>query len=72
MTVQTSTDAFVDATPYTPRLDPDALRTQGFDEGLITDVRAVFREFDEGAVDDVLPGLHLWPATVDEAGERDW
>lgn len=66
------TDAFVDSTPYSPRLDADALRAQGFDDDLITDVQELFREFDEGAVDDVLPGLHLWAATVDEVGERDW
>lgn len=63
------TDAFVDATPYSPRLDPDSLRTLGFDDDLITDVQELFREFDEGAIDDVLPGLHLWETTVDEAGE---
>ncbi|WP_266081868.1 halocarboxylic acid dehydrogenase DehI family protein [Haladaptatus caseinilyticus] len=66
------TDTFVDATPYSPRLEPDSLRIRGFDDDLITDVQELFREFDEGAVDDVLPGLHLWAATVDEVGERDW
>lgn len=64
------TDAFVDATPYSPRLAPDTLRTQGFDDELIADVQALFREFDVGAVDDVLPGLHCWAATVDAVGER--
>jgi len=67
-----ATDAFVDAAPYTPRLGPGALRDHGFDDALIADVQALFREFDEGAVDDVLPGLHLWAATVDETGEREW
>lgn len=66
------TDAFVDAAPYAPRLGPDALAAHGFDEDLIADVQALFREFDEGVVDDVVPGLHLWAATVDETGMRDW
>ena len=48
------------------------LAAHGFDDDLIADVQALFREFDEGAVDDVLPGLHLWAATVDETGVRDW
>ncbi|MDS0260271.1 halocarboxylic acid dehydrogenase DehI family protein [Haloarcula sp. S1CR25-12] len=66
------TDAFVDSVPYSPRLAPDALATQGFDEALVADVQQLFREFDEGALDDVIPGLHLWAATVDAVGERDW
>ena len=65
-------DAFVDAIPCSPRLDPEALRSRGFDDELVTDVRGLFREFDAGAVDDVLPGLHCWAATVDAVGERDW
>ncbi|WP_324665015.1 halocarboxylic acid dehydrogenase DehI family protein [Haloarcula sediminis] len=66
------TDAFVDSAPYSPGLAPDALRAQGFDEALIEDVQGLFREFDEGALDDVIPGLHLWAATVDAVGEREW
>jgi len=66
------TDAFVDSVPYSPALAPDALGAQGFDDDLITDVQGLFREFDEGALDDVIPGLHLWAATVDVVGERDW
>lgn len=66
------TDAFVDAAAYTPRLTPDALRSHGFDDELIGDVQALFCEFDEGAVDDVLPTLHIWAATVDAVGEREW
>jgi hypothetical protein len=66
------TDAFVDGVPYSPRLAPDALRTQGFDDERISDVQRLFREFDEGAVGDVIPGLHLWAATVGSVGEREW
>lgn len=66
------TDAFVDSVPYTPRLAPDALASQGFDEGLVGDVQKLFREFDEGLLDDVIPGLHLWAAIVDAVGEREW
>ena len=66
------TDAFVDSIPYSPRLEPAALELEGFDDELISDVKNLFREFDEGAVDDVLPELHLWAATVDSVGERNW
>lgn len=66
------TDDFVESVPYTPRLEPEALRGSGFEPSLITDVQDLFREFDEGAVDDVLPGLHLWAATTDSVGERGW
>ncbi len=66
------TDAFVDSVPYAPRLAPDTLRTQGFDDELIDDVQQLFREFDEDALDDVIPGLHLWAKTVDAVAERGW
>ncbi|MFC6756733.1 MULTISPECIES: halocarboxylic acid dehydrogenase DehI family protein [Haloarcula] len=66
------TDAFVDSVPYAPRLAPDALASQGFDEELVGDVQELFREFDEEMLDDVIPGLHLWAATVDAVGEREW
>ena len=65
------TDDFVDALPYSPRLTHDALETQGFEDDLIANVQNLFREFDEGPVAGVLPGLHLWAATVDVVGERD-
>jgi len=65
------TDAFVDTVPYTPALAPATLRRQGFDDELVTDVQALFREFDQRALDDVIPGLHLWAATVDAVGERE-
>ena len=66
------TEAFVEAAPYAPRIDPDALRARGFDDDLIPDVRGLFERFDEGPIADVLPGLHLWAATVDTVGVRDW
>jgi hypothetical protein len=65
-------DAFVEAIPYTPRLEPAALRMRGYDDDLLEDVQELFREFDEERVDDVFPGLHLWAATVDVVGERGW
>jgi len=66
------TEAFVEATPYSPRLEPETLRMRGFDDDLVADVQGLFREFDTGPVADVLPALHLWAATVDAVGERDW
>lgn len=41
-------------------------------DGPSRDVQELFREFDIGAVDDVLPELHCWAATVDAVGERGW
>lgn len=65
-------DTFVDEVAYAPRLDSASLAAAGFADETVTDVRALFQQFDEGPVATVLPALHLWPATVDASGERDW
>jgi hypothetical protein len=56
---------------YTPRLSPGDLRNVGFDDSVIEDVQALFREFNRGAVETVLPTLPVYAATVDAGGVRD-
>ena len=64
-------EAFVDGTPYRPRLAPDNLESAGFDEDTVTAVRELFRQFNTGPVETVLPALPVFAATVDAAGERE-
>ncbi|EMA49918.1 MULTISPECIES: halocarboxylic acid dehydrogenase DehI family protein [Halococcus] len=65
------TTTLVESTPYTPRLAPEDLRGAGFDDETIEDVRTLFREFNTGAVETVLPTLPIYAATVDAEGVRD-
>ncbi|PSP75784.1 hypothetical protein BRC86_02825 [Halobacteriales archaeon QS_3_64_16] len=64
------TDAFVDATPYQPRLDPDSLRAAGFDDDVISDLQGLFEEFNGGAIETVIPALPVYAATLDASGRR--
>ncbi|MFD1513287.1 halocarboxylic acid dehydrogenase DehI family protein [Halomarina rubra] len=64
------TDAFVSSTPYRPRLAPDDLRGVGMDDDAIEGVQGLFRRFNTGPVETVLPALPAFAATVDAAGER--
>jgi hypothetical protein len=66
-----STADVIEAMPYTPRLSPEDLRNVGFDENVIENVQALFREFNRGAVETVLPTLPVYAATVDADGVRD-
>ena len=60
----------VDGVPYQPRLSPGALRSAGFDGGTIEAAQGLFRTFNSGPVETVLPALPVWAATVGQAGER--
>jgi hypothetical protein len=60
----------VDKIPYSPRLAPPDLHDEGFDEKLIDDVASLFREFNSGAIEDVVPAIHLFAATLDADGKR--
>ena len=63
-------DEHVDAIPYTPRLAPEVLRSAGFDDDLIEDVSDLFREFNTGAIETVVPALPVFASTLDVEGER--
>jgi hypothetical protein len=67
--VATRVDAFVDDIPYTPRLAPADLEAL-FDEDAVTDLQELFREFNTGPVETVLPTLPVFAATVDAEGAR--
>lgn len=61
----------VDSLPYRPRLAPTDLRGVGFDDDTVDAVQELFRTFNTGPVETVLPSLPVFAATVDAAGERD-
>ena len=61
---------YVDEIPYSPRIGPDDLRDQGFDDDLIDDVQALFSEFNTGAIETVIPALPVFAKTLDVEGER--
>jgi hypothetical protein len=63
------TGAFVDGLAHTPRLAPEDLAGR-FEEETIADVRGLFRTFNTGPVETVLPVLPVWATTVDAAGRR--
>ncbi|SFR36793.1 halocarboxylic acid dehydrogenase DehI family protein [Halogeometricum limi] len=63
--------SFVDTTPYRPRLAPADLERAGFDDETISSAQALFRQFNGGPVQTVLPGLPVFAATVGASGERD-
>jgi hypothetical protein len=56
--------SFVESLAHRPRLSPDALRSAGFDEGVIEDVSGLFGEFNGAIADTVLPVLPVYAATV--------
>jgi hypothetical protein len=61
---------FVAGAPYTPRLAPADLRDLGLADDAIDGVQRLFRQFNAGAVETVLPALSLYAASVDAEGER--
>jgi hypothetical protein len=63
-------DELVTGAAHRPRLDPPALRSAGFDDTTITDAAALFRRFNTGPVETVLPALPVWAATVGSDGPR--
>jgi hypothetical protein len=63
--------AFVDATPHSPRLAPDDLRSAGVDAETVSELQDLFADFNRGPVATVLPAVPLWAATMDVAGRRD-
>lgn len=63
-------DEFVTEAAYRPRLDPGSLQSAGFREDTIEDAQELFRTFNAGPVETVLPALPVWAASVGSAGER--
>ena len=61
--------SFVDGAPYRPALGPDALAAAGVADAA-EDARDLFRSFNSGPVQTVLPALPVWAATVGSEGER--
>jgi hypothetical protein len=63
-------ERFVDRMAYAPRLDPMSLRARGFDDETINDLGELFRSFNRGPIETVIPTLPIYAATVDVVGER--
>lgn len=63
-------EEYVEEVPYTPRLAPADMRRAGLSEDAIEDVHDLFADFNSGAVNSVLPALHVWAATLDVDGKR--
>lgn len=63
---------FVAGLPYDPRLTPDDLERRGMTEDAVEDVQQLFRQFNRGPVETVLPAIPLYAEAVDAAGRRQW
>ncbi|ELY49445.1 halocarboxylic acid dehydrogenase DehI family protein [Natronorubrum sulfidifaciens] len=61
---------YVDSLAYTPQLGPDALTQQGLDESAISELQGLFREFNQGAIETVIPALPVYATTVGAVGNR--
>lgn len=68
--VRAAVTEYVDSLPYVPRLDPDALERCEIDETAIEELRGLFRDFNQGPIETVIPALPMYAATVDAAGVR--
>lgn len=55
---------------YSPHLAPGDLQAEGFDDDLIADVLDLFREFNAGAIEDVVPAIPIFATTLDVEGTR--
>jgi hypothetical protein len=62
--------AHVDVLPYVPQLGPDALERRGIDDSAVEDLQGLFREFNRGPIETVIPALPVYAATVGAGGRR--
>lgn len=63
-------EGFADAVAYAPQLNPVSLRSRGFDDGAIEELQELFRSFNRGPIETVLPTLPIYATVVDAVGER--
>ena len=63
-------DEHVDSMAYAPQLSPEALGRRGFEETVIEDVGELFRTFNRGPIETVIPALPVFAYTVDSEGPR--
>lgn len=64
-------EEYVGSLPYVPQLGADVLASRGLDEDAIEELRALFREFNRGAIETVVPSIHVFADTLRVAGRRD-
>lgn len=63
-------EEYVDGAPYRPAIAPDDLARRGFDDAMIEDAQNIFRSFNRGPIETVIPALPVWAHAVDAEGER--
>ena len=63
-------EEYVDASPYRPAISPADLELHGFDDETIADAQNLFRSFNRGPIETVIPALPVWAHAVDADGER--
>lgn len=61
---------FVDEAAYVPELGPESLARRGIDEEGISTLQSLFRDFNRGSIETVIPALPVYAATVDATGKR--
>ncbi|SDK80452.1 halocarboxylic acid dehydrogenase DehI family protein [Natronorubrum texcoconense] len=61
---------FVDEAAYVPQLGPESLAERGIDEEAISELQTLFRDFNRGPIETVIPALPVYAATVDATGRR--
>ncbi|SIS01292.1 halocarboxylic acid dehydrogenase DehI family protein [Natronorubrum thiooxidans] len=67
---RTAVNEYVDSLPYTPQLGPDSLERQGIERAAIDELQGLFREFNQGAIETVVPALPVYATTVGAVGSR--
>lgn len=63
-------EGYVESLPYVPRLGPDALHERGIDDEAVVELGALFREFNRGPIETVVPAIHVFASTLRVTGER--
>lgn len=66
-----SVEEYVESLPYVPRLDDETLRSRGLDDEAIDALGSLFEEFNRGAIETVVPSIHVFAETLQVTGERE-
>ena len=64
-------EGYVESLPYVPQLGATTLEARGIDEDAIAELGALFREFNLGAIETVVPSIHVFADTLRVTGKRD-
>lgn len=67
---RSAVEAFVDSITYVPKIDPDSLEQRKLDDEIVGDLQNLFRDFNRGPIETVIPALPTYAATIGVAGPR--